>query len=309
MGMEAQKQPWTYEEAVQGAQALVALKNNGQRRTKVVNGALVDEDTGQEIYRDKPEPKTHVVTTTGPGGRPVTRSVTEDELRAGVPAYREPKAPRDERLVQIQGVGPDGKPGAIWVPESQAAGKPAAHAARGVTGQERTALGFFNRAKQASEDIAPLEETIAKAGVVDQGRLAYDGPGGNFLKSQEQQSYRQAQRAFTEARLRKESGAAIPKEEYANDARTYFAQPGDTPETLEQKRQAREVVLNGLAYSAGRAYDEYYGEPAPRGEAPKTPKAAPNGKSNTTAPKKGDRRTINGELAEWEPGTGWVAVD
>jgi hypothetical protein len=75
------------------------------------------------------------------------------------------------------------------------------------------------------------------------------------------QQYRQAQRAFTEARLRKESGAAIPNTEFENDAKTYFAQPGDTPATITQKESARAKLLEGLGYSAGKAYEEFYGQP------------------------------------------------
>jgi hypothetical protein len=67
------------------------------------------------------------------------------------------------------------------------------------------------------------------------------------------QGYRAAQRAFTEARLRKESGAAIPPHEYETDAQMYFFQPGDTPKTLEQKRRARQMVVDGVAAEAGRA--------------------------------------------------------
>ena len=81
----------------------------------------------------------------------------------------------------------------------------------------------------------------------------------NVFQTRDQQRYRQAQRTFTEARLRKESGAAIPLAEYENDSRTYFAQPGDTPQVRTQKRQARQTVLNGLKFAAGRAYDEFYG--------------------------------------------------
>lgn len=125
-------------------------------------------------------------------------------------------------------------------------------------GAERQALAYFNRAQQATKDIGDMEEDIAKMGLAGQTRLQM---APNFLQTPENQRYRQAQRAFTEARLRKESGAAIPTAEYENDAKTYFAQPGDGPEQLEQKRQAREVVLNGLKFAAGKAYEEYYGEP------------------------------------------------
>lgn len=162
------------------------------------------------------------------------------------------QGPRDDRLVQIE--GPEGK--AIWVRESDAVGKPAAQAARAVTGQERQTLAFFNRAKEADELANQVEDAIAQAGLVSQFQQQY---APNIAQTRDQQRYRQAQRAFTEARLRKESGAAIPISEYENDARTYFAQPGDSPEVRAQKRTARQTVLNGLKFSSGRAYDEFYG--------------------------------------------------
>ena len=129
--------------------------------------------------------------------------------------------------------------------------------ARPSLGTERQTLAYYNRAKQASDDIGGLEDRIAGQGLMGQiqGQWA-----PNMMQTEEQQLYRQGQRAFTEARLRKESGAAIPTAEYENDARTYFAQPGDGPEVIQQKRRARGVVLEGLKNSAGRAYQEHFGE-------------------------------------------------
>jgi hypothetical protein len=123
-------------------------------------------------------------------------------------------------------------------------------------------VSFYNRARAASEDIAPLEEQISGLGLGSQARMAM---APNAMQSQLGQSYRQAQKAFTEARLRKESGAAIAQSEYDNDAVIYFAQPGDTPETLAQKRAAREEVLDGLAFAAGPAFEEFFGVPFERG--------------------------------------------
>lgn len=173
-----------------------------------------------------------------------------------------------ERLVQI--MGPNGTP--IWVRESQAVNQPAAQAPRAVTGQERQSLAYYNRAKEAVDTLTTgdagksLEERMAASSLLRQGQLQY---APNVAQTSDQQRYRQAQRAFTEARLRKESGAAIPTAEYENDARTYFAQPGDSPDTIKQKRAARDTVLSGLKFGAGRAYDEFYGEPA--GKATQTP--------------------------------------
>lgn len=214
---------------------------------------------GQPIASVAPEPPKPE------GPRVVGRSLVGPD---GKVMYRDPDTPKDERLVQVMR---DGKP--TWVRESQAEGQPAAQAARAVTGQERTALAFYNRAKQASEDIAPIEDQVAGSGLMGQARLQY---APNLLQSKEGQAYRQAQRAFTEARLRKESGAAIPAAEYENDSKTYFAQPGDDPATIEQKRKAREVVLEGLRIGAGKAFEEYFGEPGPRGQST-TPKASGGG--------------------------------
>lgn len=129
------------------------------------------------------------------------------------------------------------------------------------TGAQQQILAYYNRARTAEDTISTLEPEIAGMGLMAQGRMQY---APNYLQSPTGQKYRQAQRAFTEARLRKESGAAIPQTEYDNDARTYFAQPGDDADTLTQKRASRQEVLDGLAFGAGKAYDEFYGQPFQR---------------------------------------------
>ena len=220
--------------------------------------ALFDPNTNQQVFENpKPEAAQSLeqqlaAAVARRDGAEVSR--IRNEMMRNAAATRAPQQPRDDRLVQV--MGPEGTP--IWVREADAVGKPAAQAARAVTGAERQSLAYFNRAKDASENIADLEPKIAKLGLTGQVGM-HVLP--NFLQSQDGQLYRQAQRSFTEARLRKESGAAIPSHEYENDAKTYFAQPGDSVETQKQKRAARDKVLEGLAYAAGKAYDEFYGEP------------------------------------------------
>lgn len=180
----------------------------------------------------------------------------------GVGEFAPPKsgAP-DRRLVIIQ--TPDGP---RYVTPSEALGKPPGSAARvtprAATPAERQSLAFYQRANGAVEDLSrpydkrgrSLEMIVATSGLPQQvrGRMA-----PNWAQSQEQQQYRQAQRAFTEARLRKESGAAIADHEYENDSKMYFAQPGDLPPTIRQKQRARARVLAGLKNSAGPAFKEF----------------------------------------------------
>lgn len=166
---------------------------------------------------------------------------------------------------------------------------------RPPTGVEKTNLGFYNRAEQATKDISAIEDTIAKQGLKGQFQLEF---APNILKTQEQQQYLQSQRAFTEARLRKESGAAIPQTEIDSDRKTYFAQPGDTQAVLEQKRKARQVVLDGLKYSSGNAYEDYYGYPPTFGTTDQTPATT---QSNTIRVKLSNGQTGTIDANEFDP--------
>lgn len=118
-------------------------------------------------------------------------------------------------------------------------------------------FGFYMRAADAVETLAGIEKDIKDLGLAGQ---AWQKFAPNFMQTQLGQTYEQAQRQFTEARLRKDSGAAIPEHEYVNDKRTYFVQPGDTNETLERKRKAREVLISALKNESGRAYTQSFSE-------------------------------------------------
>lgn len=74
----------------------------------------------------------------------------------------------------------------------------------------------------------------------------------NYFTDGERQAAESAQDEFIAASLRQDSGAAIPEEELERQRRIYFPMPGDGPEVLEQKRQARLRAIAGLEQSAGR---------------------------------------------------------
>jgi hypothetical protein len=133
---------------------------------------------------------------------------------------------------------------------------------RGPTGLERSAMAFYLRGKESLDTISAtdsdgksIEQKAAESGVLSQGQMRF---APNWMQSGDQQRYVSAQRAFTEARLRKESGAAINKGEYETDSKTYFVQPGDRAKTIKQKQRLRAQVLDGLKFQAGPAYNEYY---------------------------------------------------
>lgn len=99
-----------------------------------------------------------------------------------------------------------------------------------------------------------LEEMGTKgSGMVDKvlGNVPYAGQYGT---SEDYKKADQAKRAFINAQLRRESGAVISDQEFANADQQYFPQPNDPPQLLEQKRKNRETVIEGMKRSAGPAY-------------------------------------------------------
>lgn len=67
------------------------------------------------------------------------------------------------------------------------------------------------------------------------------------------QQQEQAERNFINATLRRESGAAINKDEFTSGELQYFPRAGDSSEVLAQKKQNREIVKAGLESEAGKA--------------------------------------------------------
>jgi hypothetical protein len=158
-----------------------------------------------------------------------------------------------------------------------------------ATGAQNTTFGFYKRARAASDDLGRLDDAVAQMGLLDQAQLEY---APNFAQTQVGQSYRQAQRAFTEARLRKESGATVTPQELALDAQTYFVQPGDSPETIAQKKAGRQVVLDSLAVQSGKAYEDFYGEPYPTPARAAAAKKATESGAPAAAPAGGRRYVV-----------------
>lgn len=110
------------------------------------------------------------------------------------------------------------------------------------TQSQATAQGYATRTNEADQIINRIG-----AKFTDLGSYAYSIPGfPNTLKSADRQLFEQAQRNFVNAVLRRESGAVISDEEFANARLQYFPQPGDTPETVAQKAQNRFTTINNL---------------------------------------------------------------
>lgn len=130
--------------------------------------------------------------------------------------------------------------------------------------QQLSARGFLSRMDGASQIINGLEDNGYSPGfgaAVVKGAKALPliggvaggivGAAGNAVEGGAPQKYEQAQRDWVRAKLRKESGAVIGKEEEADEVRTYFPQPGDSAEVIAQKRASRYAAEKQMAIQGG----------------------------------------------------------
>lgn len=77
---------------------------------------------------------------------------------------------------------------------------------------------------------------------------------GNSLISSDRQQFEQAERNFINAQLRRESGAVINPEEFAEAREQYIPQPGDDAGVLAQKAESRRIAIEAMQREGGPFY-------------------------------------------------------
>lgn len=111
-------------------------------------------------------------------------------------------------------------------------------------------LGFFTRGLYANDDLDRLDtELTSTTGYLASG----GGVLGNFWKDPK---YRQAERAakdFLAIVLRKDTGAAVTDTEFEMYGKIYLPMPGDDEQTIADKRDARQTVLDVFEPALGTA--------------------------------------------------------
>lgn len=126
--------------------------------------------------------------------------------------------------------------------------------------------------EQQSKDLVYYQRGESSLAKLDQNEAALTNPkdavadylpGGNYLTSNEYQLASQAGREFLAAILRKDTGAAITKDEMSTYGRMYLPQPGDGADVLAQKRQARRIALDAIKNGLGAAQSALPQQAAP----------------------------------------------
>lgn len=152
-----------------------------------------------------------------------------------------------------------------------------------LTESEGRNSGFYGRGIESQNILNSLESEGTSVWNKTVGSLPVVG---NFARSEDAQKYDQAKRNFINAVLRRESGAVISPEEFANAEQQYFPQPGDGEEVIIQKRRNRDTTIQGLKVSSGQgAQFALPSGQAPQPPSPPSPPAPPQaGVSRVTSP-------------------------
>jgi len=119
-----------------------------------------------------------------------------------------------------------------------------------ATEGERKAAAFLIRALGSNTSYE--NSGVGPRSLIGQAARDTFPDATNYFTDADRQVAESAQDEFIAASLRQDSGAAIPPEEMERQRRIYFPMPGDGPEVLEQKRQARVRAIEGLKQSSGR---------------------------------------------------------
>ena len=151
-------------------------------------------------------------------------------------------------------------PGLPVIPILGPGGTPLKGAAGGKpTESEQNAAGFAQRMERVTGIIDALPTAAAPGvGSAIAGSIPLvGGAAQRGVQSEQTQQFQQAANDWIRAKLRKESGAAIGKDEMEAEFRTYFPQINDGPAVIAQKAEARRVATEAMKTSAGKAYRPY----------------------------------------------------
>ena len=148
-------------------------------------------------------------------------------------------------------------------PVKSATGEPMMGAKNNLTESQGNATAFGMRMSQSNKIIEDLAEKGVNTPAVASGLRNVPLVGGalgsavNILpgalggQTPDEQRLIQAKTNFITAVLRKESGAAIGKDEYATEDNKYFPKLGDSQAVMDQKADARRLAIKAIERQAG----------------------------------------------------------
>lgn len=119
-----------------------------------------------------------------------------------------------------------------------------------ATADQTTSSTFASRIAHSSPIVEQSFPKVNKA----QLALFRSGALPNMVQGSDLQRFIAASKDIVAANLRKESGAAISKDELNDAFNRYIPLPGDKPAVIADKARTRQLILQGFIDASGNAY-------------------------------------------------------
>ena len=207
-------------------------------------GKVFPSNKNYEIIQDKSTGEIVAIDRSNPSAGPVV------VRNGGMPTKEAPKTQvinqPDGSQVAVQWDEVSGK----WIPLQAPEGGNAVKTLPKLTEGQSKDLVYYRRGQQAQANLEGVGEALTGYGDTIKGSVPMIG---NSLVSKDYQLANQAGREFLAAILRKDTGAAVTKQEFEIYGDMYLPRPGDTPEVLQQKKAARDLALDAIKTGMGAA--------------------------------------------------------
>jgi hypothetical protein len=187
----------------------------------------------------------------------ITQGGYQIERAAAEAPYVAPKAAADVRNAQTSATVNAAKaPAEIETANNKArqarVEADTAEITKGAGADQGKAASFYTRALESNSVYDGLKVGAPSAGR-EIAKSILPGMVVNHFTDSSRQQAEAAERNFIAATLRYESGAALPPSEFVSQRKTFFPEPGDSPETIALKERFRKNAIDGLRISAGPA--------------------------------------------------------
>ncbi len=165
------------------------------------------------------------------------------------------------------------------------------------TTAQQTVGTYAARLEQSNPIITNLEKDLTDMNIANfeiQRKLP------SYAQSDTYQQFDQASRNFINAVLRRESGAVISPSEFDNAFLQYLPRPGDSEDTLKQKRENRQIVEASFKKAAGPAYESVADLLGPSGTVATGILTSPDGKQEVNAADLTPAELKDAQTAGWK---------
>jgi hypothetical protein len=184
--------------------------------------------------------------------RAVSSYASAAKTRAGIPSNLPAGAPPPPKRAPV---GYQYKADGTLQPIPGGPADKGQNAGRPPNNEQSNAAGFAMRMTEAAKQLDDLESSgYNPVNGRDRAGAGVGGAAGNFIMTDNGQRYNQAAMNFVRANLRKESGAAIGKDEAAKEYENYFPVAGDSPQVIKQKSDFRKTLTQNMIRTAGPAW-------------------------------------------------------